>query len=217
MDDKIKIIVVDDHPVVRHGLIKTIEQDACFKVAAQSGDGAEVIPLIKMHKPDMAVLDISLPNMSGLDILSGAAKEKLRVDFIILTMYKDEEYFDAAIKLGVKGYLLKDTALSEIVNCLKAVKEGHYYICPQISHYLINRHDRIKSLTRRHPALERLTATEKKVMRLIAENKTSREIADEIFVSVRTVQNHRTHICRKLGLKGYNKLLEFAIENKSSF
>lgn len=214
--DKTKILLVDDHPVVRQGLIKTIEQDLSFEIVGQGGDGAEVISLIKFCKPDLVVLDISLPNLSGLEIVRESGREKLSVEFIMLTMYKDEEYFDAAIKLGVKGYLIKDTALCEILNCLKAVRSGHYFICPQLSHYLINRYERLKSLTHRMPALELLTPAEKKILRLIAENKTSREIAEEICVSIRTVQNHRNHICRKLDLKGYNKLLQFAIENRSA-
>ena len=215
MKNKIKILIVDDHPVVRQGLVKTVQQDDSFQVVAQCGDGADVIPLIKSRKPDVAVLDISLPNLSGLDIVRQAGKEKLAIEFIILTMYKDEEYFDAAMDLGVKGYLLKDNALSEILNCLKTVTEGRHFICPQISHYLINRNERIKSLIHSKPTIEALTPTEKKILRLIAENRTSREIAEEIFVSMRTVQNHRNHICQKLGFKGYNKLLQFAIENKS--
>ena len=99
----------------------------------------------------MAVLDISLPNLSGLDIIQQAKREKLAIEFIILTMYKNEEYFDAAMDLGVKGYLLKDNALSEILNCLKTVTEGRYFICPQISNYLINRNERIKSLIHSKP------------------------------------------------------------------
>ena len=115
------------------------------------------------------------------------------------------------MELDVKGYLLKDNAVSELLSCLKTVAEGRYYICPTTSEYLIKQNANLKQ----KPALGTLTATEKQVLTLISQNNTSKQIAEELFISVRTVQNHRNNICHKLDLHGPNKLLEFALENKA--
>lgn len=210
-----KILIADDHPIFRQGLLKIVEQDKSFELAAEAGDGAEALQLIERHQPGIAVLDISMPSKSGLEIIKAAKAKKLRTDFIILTMYKEEEYFNEAMDLGVKGYILKENAVGDLLGCLHAVAKGKHYVSPLISDYLINRDARMKKLAQEKPGLNDLTAMERRILHLIAENKTSREIATELHISFRTVQNHRANICAKLDLKGYNKLLQFALEHKS--
>lgn len=210
-----KIFIADDHPIFRQGLLKIMEGDPELEIVGESGDGEEALQLIRSLCPDIAVLDISMPGMSGLEIVSEVQKESLKVEFIILTMFDEEEYFDEAMDSGVKGYLLKENATSDLLSCLKSVAQGKYYVSPSISEYLLNRNTRVKALNKSSPALSGLTQMEKKVLRLIADNKTSKEVAAELFISYRTVQNHRTNICNKLDLKGHHKLLQFALENKS--
>lgn len=210
-----KIFIADDHPIFRQGLLQIIEGDPELEIVGESGDGEEALQLIRSLCPDIAVLDISMPGMSGLEIVSEVQKESLKVEFIILTMFDDEEYFDEAMDYGVKGYLLKENAGSDLLSCLKSVAQGKYYVSPSISDYLLNRNARVKELNKSTPALSGLTQMEKKVLRLIADNKTSKEVAAELFISYRTVQNHRTNICNKLDLKGHHRLLQFALENKS--
>ncbi|TDI89814.1 MAG: response regulator transcription factor [Caldithrix sp.] len=210
-----KIFIADDHPIFRQGLLKIMEGDPELEIVGESGDGEEALQLIRSLCPDIAVLDISMPGMSGLEIVSEVQKESLKVEFIILTMFDEEEYFDEAMDSGVKGYLLKENATSDLLSCLKSVAQGKYYVSPSISEYLLNRNTRVKELNKSSPALSGLTQMEKKVLRLIADNKTSKEVAAELFISYRTVQNHRTNICNKLDLKGHHKLLQFALENKS--
>ncbi len=205
------ILIADDHPVIREGLIKIIEQNRQFKIIARATEGNEALRLLTEQHPDLAVLDISMPGKNGLDIIRKAKEENLSTNFIILTMYNDEEYFNAAMDLGVKGYLLKDNAVEELLSCLKVVADGHHYICPSISEYLIKQNANLKKM----PAFNELTAAEKQILKLISQNKTSKQIAEKLFISVRTVQNHRNNICHKLDLHGPNKLLEFAIKNKS--
>jgi len=130
-------------------------------------------------------------------------------------MYKDEKYFDAAMDVGVKGYVLKDGIAAELIDSLRAISSGKYYISAVISDLLIDRRKRLQSLTKAIPSLSALTTAERNILKLLAENKTSREIANDLFISVRTVENHRTHICNKLGIKGHNKLLQFALEHRS--
>ncbi|MCK5077376.1 MAG: response regulator transcription factor [Calditrichia bacterium] len=213
--EKTKIVIADDHPIVRAGLVKLIEQSNEFEVIAQCGDGEEALQYIREHKPDLAILDITMPKLNGLEIVKKSRTEKLPVEFIILTMYDDEEYFEEAMDNDVLGYLLKDNAVDELHDCLRAVAKGKHYICPQISKYLIDRNSKMQFLLRKAPQLDNLTSTEKSILKLIGDYKSSKEIAEELFISVRTVDNHRYNITQKLELKGRNKLLEFAVKNKS--
>jgi DNA-binding NarL/FixJ family response regulator len=208
------VIVADDHPVSREGLVRMVERDSRFKVIAQTGDGGEALKLVLQNRPEIAVLDISMPTMTGIEVVHEAMKQDVLTDFIIMTLYEDSRYFDAAMDAGAKGYLLKDAAVPELSLCLNAVADGKFYICPAISHLMLDRRARLDAMARSAPALDKLTSAERDVLRLLAENKTSKEIADELFVAVRTVENHRAHIAAKLGLKGYNKLLMFAIEHR---
>jgi two-component system response regulator DegU len=214
-EGEIRILIADDHPIFRKGLIKTIEDDGRYSVISETGNGSEALELIRKTNPDIAVLDIDMPGKSGIEILQQLYKEHSKVKTIILTMYKDEEYFNESMDHGVKGYILKDSAVVELLECIESIIAGKHYISPMISDYLIDRFEKIKLLKNEEPKLELLTKTERQVMRLLSENKTSREIADEMFISERTVENHRANICTKLGLKGYNALLLFAIEHKS--
>jgi len=215
MPDKIQILVADDHTLFRQGLINLLNEARLFEIIAEASDGTETLQKIRELKPQIAIVDIEMPGLNGLEIVRAIKNENFPVEFVILTMYKEEEYFNAAMDLGVKGYLLKDNAISDLINCIKSVASGKYFVSPMISDYLINRHERTKSFQQANPALEALSTTEKQILKLISENKTSREIANELYISYRTVQNHRTNICEKLGLKGYNKLLQFALENKA--
>ncbi len=209
------LIIADDHTILRQGLLKIIAGEPSIDIIGDTGDGNEALAMILSQEPDVAVLDISMPGKSGLEIVKACRDADLTTEFIILTMYKEEEYFNEALDCGVKGYILKENASSDLLNCIASVAAGRYYVSPILSEYLINRDLGRKKLKEDVPALERLTEMERKVLKLIAQNKTSKEIAAELFVSHRTIQNHRTNICNKLELRGHNKLLQFALENKS--
>jgi DNA-binding NarL/FixJ family response regulator len=208
------IVLADDHPVFRQGLLRVLEGDPSFSVVAEASDGREALRCILEKQPHIAVLDISMPSLQGLDVVREALKiESCLTEFIILTMFKEEAYFTEAMDLGVKGYLLKDSAPSDIRACVRAVANGIPYVSPLVSQYLVRRTAKLRPQNRR-PSVDDLTAQERRVLRLLGQNRTSREIADELHISVRTVQHHRSNICTKLDLEGYNRLLQFAIENK---
>ena len=211
---KINVLIADDHPIFRQGLRKVIEEDGKYSVISETSNGAETIEKIRELKPDVAVLDIDMPKLNGIEILKAVQREKLPVKCVILTMYKDEEYFNQAMDYGVFGYLLKDSVVIELIECIEAVQSGKHYISPKISDYLLQRSEKQKALTNAIPQLQQLTKTEREVLRHLSENKTSRKIAEEMFISERTVENHRANICSKLGLKGYNALLLFALKYK---
>jgi DNA-binding NarL/FixJ family response regulator len=213
----VKIIVADDHPLFRSGLIKTIKENSDYYIVGESATGTEALEQIKTYKPDIAILDINMPEMNGLEVTKAVNKEKLPAKIIILTMYKDEDYFNEAINLDVSAYILKDCVTSEILKCIEEVLDGEYYFSPGVLNYLVKRKNRRRTLETENPGLKNLTGAEKQVLEKVAENKTSKEIAKELFISVRTVQNHRNNICTKLNLKGHNRLLQFAIYNRNLF
>jgi DNA-binding NarL/FixJ family response regulator len=217
MSNTVKIIVADDHPIFREGLIKIIQLEKNFNVCNSCGNGQEALEAIRTKQPNVAVLDISMPCLSGLDVATVIAKEKLKTIPIILTMYKEEEYLDAALENGVKGYLLKDSTSNEIIDCIKSVLQGGLYISQELMVHITDSKRTKSSKDENYELINQLTSTERKILKLLAENKTSLQIAEELFISHRTVQNHRNNIAHKLNLNGHNRLLLFAIEHKSTF
>jgi len=213
--ERIRIVIADDHPIFRKGLRHAIETDRELEIVGEAQDGMQALELIEELKPAVIVLDIEMPRKTGLEVARDIQKRNLPVEIIFLTMYKDEDMFNEAMSLGVKGYILKECAVSDLAMSVKTVIAGHHFISPAVSELLVNRNDRARVLVRRRPQMEDLTVTEKKVLRLIAENKTSKEIAMSLHVSYRTIENHRSNICNKLDIHGSHSLLKFAIEHKS--
>lgn len=213
MPELIKIIIADDHPLFRNGLKQLLEKEQNIKIIGEADNGKKALELIIEKKPDIAILDIDMPGMTGLEVMKEIKDTETRI--IILTMYAEEDIFDEAITLGVKGYVLKDSAVNDILDCIGKVWENEYYLSPSVSNFLVSRRKKITELKRSNPYLDSLTVTEKKILKFISENKTSKEIADTLFLSPRTIENHRTNISNKLKLKGSHSLLKFAIENKS--
>ena len=212
---KLRVLIADDHPIFRKGLIQAIGSEGSIDIVGEATEGHQALQLAEEIKPDIIVLDIEMPGLNGLQVADAIIKRQLPVDIVILTMYKEEDIFNEAMDMGVKGYVLKESAVIDIVNSIKAVAGGRYYLSPSISDFLVSRSDRARSLLKKRPQLENLTTTERKVLRLISENKTSKEIADGLNISYRTVENHRSNICNKLEIHGSHSLLKFAIENKS--
>jgi DNA-binding NarL/FixJ family response regulator len=215
MTREIHILIADDHPLLRAGLRQMIETDRRLKVLAEAGDGETALREIDARRPEIAVLDIDMPRLTGFEVLRALRDRKIDVKIIFLTMHKDEDLFNEALNLGAHGYLLKDSAPTEINPCIHAVAGGQHYITPAISTYLLNRNRRAMALAKAKPTLNDLTPTERLILKLIADNKTSKEIAAELFISYRTVENHRSNISQKLDLKGSHSLVKFAFDHKS--
>jgi len=216
MSEKIKVLIVDDHPLFRQGLRQVVEADSRFDLVAEAGDGETALRSIQDKSPDVAVLDVDLPHLSGLEVARALQGRGLPTRVIILTMYKEEEIFNRALDFGVMGFVLKENAVEDILNSVVAVAAGKHYLSSTISGYLLRRLGRAEELAMKKPGLNDLTKAERRILKLIAEKKTSREIAMELSISQRTVDAHRAHISAKLDLHGNHSLLQFALENRTA-
>jgi len=214
MKKPISLLIADDHPIFRKGLREVLTEDPDVELVAETGDGQTAMQKIRESKPQVAVLDMDMPGMSGLQIARRVRELKLPVALVILTMHKEERVFNEAIEAGVLGYVLKENAESDLLNCVHAVAAGQHFISPSLSSLLLNRNARAKKLVEEKPELETLTTTERRILKLVAEDLTSKEIGERLGISFHTVENHRANISEKLKLSGSHSLLKFAFANK---
>ncbi len=216
MPDEVRIVLADDHPVVRKGLKLSIEEDVRLKVVAEAGDGEAALILIQQLKPHLALVDIDMPKLGGIGVAKEIGRLKLETKIIFLSFHRDEDFFRAAIDTGGKGYLLKDSATEEIVTAINTVLAGQLYISSAIALQLLQG-SKAESKTQDDSLIGDLTPSERRILLLIADGLSSKEIGAEISIHYRTVENHRTNICRKLGIEGANALLRFAVQHKGDF
>jgi DNA-binding NarL/FixJ family response regulator len=208
----LRVLLVDDHPLFRQGLRQEIASQEGMQVVGEAADGAEALQLFGRLAPDLVVLDMNLPDMTGLDIARRLLQQQPEAHLAVLTMLRDEDVFNAALSLGILGYVLKECAADEIMDCLRAVARGDHYVSAQLSSYLLRR--RAGQQSQGAGALDRLTTAERRVMRLLAQTMTTKEIARELGVSPRTIDAHRANISDKLGITGNHALLRLAIEQR---
>jgi DNA-binding NarL/FixJ family response regulator len=194
------LVIANDHPLFRRGLRDVIEEDGSVRVVAEVGDGRAALEALRTLRPALAVIDIAMPELDGLELLRAVRRWHERPAIVMLTMYDD--HWEQAFDLGAPGYLLKESAVDEVMSCLEAVASGRRFASEGLSAGASDQ-----------GSLAMLTAAERRVLKLIGELKTSREIAALLSVSHRTVQNHRQNACRKLGLSGSQALLRFALDH----
>jgi len=211
----IKVIIVDDHEWIRSHFATLASENESFELIAQAKDATEGLEKIKALKPDVAVIDIELqqPGTNGLQLSRVIKQDCPDTDIVILTSYPDEAYFNEAMDLEIPGYVLKDK-IDDLVMAVNQVRKGETYLSPKLHKYLIDRYQKRARFKKDTHGINQLTPQELKVLKHVAENFSNKEIADKLFIAVSTVENHRNSICRKLGLKGRNALLVFALKNK---
>lgn len=209
------VLIVDDHPLFRRGLREVVEESSHFKIVAEASDGEEALRMVMESKPKIAVIDIDMPRLNGLEMVRAIRKLELPVVAIFLTMYKEEDMFNAAMDLGVKAYILKENAADDILAALDSVARGEIFVSPPMVEMNTRRSSRVQQLLLSKPQIDDLTPAERRVLKLIAEDHTTKEIADLLRISARTVENHRLNICQKLNLHGSHSLLRFAFDHKS--
>ncbi|MBK6749788.1 MAG: response regulator transcription factor [Pyrinomonadaceae bacterium] len=213
MSKSINVVIVDDHPIFRQGLSVTIEKNKNLKVIGEADNGETAIELTRDLRPDVLILDVDMPVKDGIETARELKALGLPVKIVFLTMHKDNSILRSLRSLGVIGYVLKDSALNEIGNCIKRVAEGNIYLSPALNDLILENAETPKR-TEIAPFLSTLSQAERNVLKLVTESMTSREIAEALFVTVRTVETHRYNICTKLGLNGPNALFKFAIHHK---
>jgi two-component system, NarL family, response regulator DegU len=210
--NEIRLVVADDHPIVRQGLCQILAQNSGLKILADVGDGQKALECVKTLAPDILLTDIDMPGLNGFEVARAIAELNLQIGIIFLTVHCEEEFFNEAVALGAKGYVLKDSAVTDIVAAIRAVASGQNYVSSAMTAFLFKQRS---SNPAQRSQLEDLTPTERQIVKLIADYKTSKEIAAELFISPHTVQTHRKNICIKLHLEGNHALMKFALEHKS--
>ncbi len=215
MKQETTILIVDDHPLLRRGVRDVIAENPRFRIVGEASDGAEAIRQVSGLKPDIAIIDVDMPRVSGFELLRRLRQLPSTAMAVILTMYKEEDVFNTAMDLGAKAFVVKENAANDIMAALEKVTHGETYLSPAMFEAGQRRSDRVQELLLNKPQIETLTPSERRILKLIGEDFTSKEIANFLKLSVRTVDNHRQNICRKLNLHGTHSLLKFAFDNSA--
>ncbi len=215
MNPPLTVLIADDHPIFRKGLCEVIESDPSLSLAGQAANGDDALRMIDELRPSVAILDINMPRLSGLQVAEALQTREVRPRLVLLTMHEDEDLFDRAMELGVPAYVLKESAVEDLLGAVHSVAEGRGFISPTIAGLLVKRRERSAELRREKPGLDLLTPTERRILKLISEDRTTKEIADTLEVSPRTVETHRQNMSHKLHLSGSHSLLKFAFDNKT--
>ena len=211
MSDPIRIVLADDHPIFRRGLREVLEVEKDFRVVAECGDGEAALAAIVRERPTVVLLDVDMPKQDGFAVVRALRERNLDTTIVLLTMHGRDDLLRAAFGLGVRGYVVKDGAVLDVVHAIREVVEGRPFISSSLSATLLTAEGADSGLP---PEVQKLTPAEMRVLRLIADFKSSKEIAEELGVHYRTVENHRTSIAGKLGLVGSHALSRFAAQHR---
>lgn len=212
MPPKIKIVIAEDHTIVREGLRALLNADPEFEVVGEVEDGREAIRSIDTFTPDLMLMDLSMPRLNGMDAIREIKKQRPSIKIIVLTVHKTEEYVLASLEAGADGYILKDATHAELSICIRHVLKGKRYLSPEVSDKVIDGYLDGKKGIKEETAWDKLTQREREILKLIAEGYKNREIADYLYISVKTVEKHRANLMGKLDLHSASELTAFAIE-----
>jgi len=207
-----RILVADDHPIVRQGLRTILEGEPDIEVVGEAADGREAVRKASMLAPDIVIMDISMPKMNGLDATARIVKDNPAIRVVALTMHSSEEYVYSLLKAGAKGYLLKESVSSDLVEAIHAVEGGGTYLHPSISTKVVEVYLKGPQANARSGRVDVLTLREREILQLIAEGHTNKEIAVMLVLSVKTIENHRTRLMDKLEIHNVAGLTRYAIE-----
>ena len=207
----IRIILADDHTIVRHGLNRLLQQEEDMEVIAQAADGHSTVELTRELSPDMVIMDIGMPDLNGIDATQQIAREFPQVKVIGLSMHSGKKFVIEMLNAGASGYLLKDCALEELTTAIKTVAAGQIYLSPSITDVVIDNYIR-RSETKENSAFSLLSQREREVLQLMAEGKTTKQIGLQLHISPKTVEGHRLRLMSKLNMDNVAKLTKYAIQ-----
>jgi two-component system response regulator NreC len=211
---QIRILLADDHNVMRRGLKLLLESQPEFSVVGEASDGRQAVEQAEAVHPDVAVLDIAMPNLSGIEAAQRIAALLPKTSIVMLSMHSDEGYVLRALKAGAKGYLLKDSVEGDLIEAIKAVSEGRTFFSPEVSKMLVE--DYVREIRSREfeDSYELLSSREREILQLLAEGKTNKEIAGSLNLSVHTVESHRRNLHEKLNFHSFAELVLYAVRKR---
>jgi two-component system response regulator NreC len=208
---KIRILLADDHTIIRSGLRLLLEQQADFNVVAEAGDGREAVELVLKHHPEVAILDIGMPQLNGIEATRQIVSQEPRTQVMILSMHADEGYVLRALKAGARAYILKNSAEADLIRAVRSVADGKSFFSPVISKMLLEDYVRQVRDKQVEDSYDLLTPREREILQLLAEGKTNKEVATLLKLSLYTVETHRGNILEKLNLHGVPELILYAV------
>lgn len=208
---RIRLLIADDHVLVRAGIRALVEKHPNMEVVAEASNGREALVLLRKHQPDVALLDISMPELNGLEVIRELTKELPYVHSLILSMHADEEHVWQALQAGAAGYLVKGGSLAELDLAINSVARGQTYLSPVISRHVISQY--LDRTTGRH-SQKALTPRQREILQLIAEGKNTKQIALILNISAKTVESHRSHVMKRLGVRDIASLVRHALRLK---
>ncbi len=211
--DKIKVVIVDDHPLVREGLRKVLAMDDEIVVVDEAGDGQGAINIARKLRPNVILMDINMPGTNGIEATRVIKREQPRIGVIALTIHEDEEYVLELVRAGVSGYVLKDIAPAKLLDTIKTVASGNSVIDPSITNKIFSEINRLSRHRKQRGDWERLTDREMEVLQLMSKGQSNRDIAKHLTISEKTVKNHITNIFRKLQVEDRTQAVLFALKN----
>ncbi len=208
---KIRIALADDHKLMRSGLRVLLEQQSDFAVVGEASDGREAVALVDAQKPDVLVMDIGMPNLNGIEAAAQITQAHPEMSIVMLSMHSDESYVLRALKAGAKGYLLKDSAETDLIRAVRSVAESKSFFSPAVSKVLLDDYVRKLKRSGTEDPYDLLTPREREVLQLVAEGKSNKDVANLLNLSVYTVETHRSNIMEKLNLHGVPELILYAV------
>jgi len=214
---KTRIVLVEDHGMVRQGLKTLLSSNSDYKIVGEAEDGLSAIRCIMKHKPCLVIIDLRLPKMSGLEVIANIKKQSPAVKILVLTAHKSEELVHAALSAGVNGFISKSGSYTELDIAIKSVLAGKTYLCPEVSGKVVERYLKGAKTSEPYTKWNTLTKREREVLNLIAEGNKNKEIAQYLYISVKTVETHRSNLIKKLDLHNSAALAAYAIENRKFF
>ncbi len=208
---KIRILLADDHKLMRSGLRVLLEQQADLTVVGEASDGREAVALAGSQRPDVLVMDIGMPSLNGIEAAAQITQSRPETAIVMLSMHSDESYVLRALKAGAKGYLLKDSAESDLIRAVHSVAEGKSFFSPAVSKVLLDDYVRKLKRSGTEDPYDMLTPREREVLQLVAEGRSNKEVAQLLNLSIYTVETHRSNIMEKLNLRGVPELILYAV------
>ena len=212
MNQKVRIVIAEDHTILREGLRSLLSSEPNFEIVGEAEDGREAIKCVEKFRPDLILTDLSMPRMNGMEAIKEIKRQSPKTKVLVLTVHKAEEYILATFRAGANGYLLKDSTHAELVMAVKKVLSGKQYISPETSEKVIEGYLEGKKTLKSQTSWETLTQREREILKLIAEGYKNKEIAEDLCISVKTVEKHRANLMEKLDLHSIQALTAFAIE-----